>query len=183
MGERIIIDPITRISGFLEIRAEVEQNVIVDGIKYEKIGEHEYFSQELFEEQELIGYLKKSAVEVSGEKSIYNYIQYDSDVEKTFAEDLDQDEDVKLYVKLPSSFVIETPLGNYNPDWAILLDKDGIEKLYFVIETKGTTELDGLRLKESAKIKCGEKHFAALESEVAYRVSDSYEEFKDKVKF
>lgn len=158
-----------------------KQKMIVDGIKYEKIGEHEYFSQSLFEEQELIGYLKQNAVEVSGNKSIYNYIQYDSTVEKTFAEDLNQDEDVKLYVKLPASFVIETPLGNYNPDWAILLDKDGVEKLYFVIETKGTIELDGLRVKESAKIKCGEKHFEALQSKVAYRVSDSYEEFKEKV--
>lgn len=160
-----------------------KQNMIIDGISYEKIGEHEYFSQTLFEEQELIGYLKKNAVEVSGEKSIYNYIQYDSLVEKTFAEDLDKDEDVKLYVKLPSSFVIETPLGNYNPDWAILLDKDSVEKLYFVIETKGTTELDDLRLKESAKIKCGEKHFEALQTDVAYRVSDRYEEFKGNVKY
>ncbi|WP_318617089.1 type III restriction-modification system endonuclease [Sporosarcina sp. YIM B06819] len=160
-----------------------KQNMIVDGIKYEKIGEHEYFSQTLFEEQELIGYLKNNALEVSGDKSLYNYIQYDSIVEKSFAEDLDKDEDVKLYVKLPSSFIIETPLGNYNPDWAILLDKDGVEKLYFVIETKGTIELDGLRLRESAKIKCGEKHFEALQSEVAYRVSDSYEEFKEKVKY
>ena len=62
-----------------------KQNMIVDGIKYEKIGDHEYFSQTLFEEQELIGYLKKSAVEVTGDKSIYNYIQYDSEVEKSFA--------------------------------------------------------------------------------------------------
>ena len=160
-----------------------KQNMIVDGIKYEKIGEHDYFSQSLFEEQELIGYLKQNAVAVTGNKSIYNYIQYDSNVEKSFAEDLDKDEDVKLYVKLPSSFIIETPLGNYNPDWAILLDKDGVEKLYFIIETKGTTDLDGLRLRESAKIKCGKKHFEALQSEVAYRVSDSYGEFKSKVSY
>lgn len=158
-----------------------KQSMIIDGIKYEKIGEHEYFSQILFEEQELIGYLKKSAVEVTGDKSIYNYIQYDSNVEKSFAEDLDKDEDVKLYVKLPASFAIETPLGNYNPDWAILLDKDSVEKLYFVIETKGTTDLMELRGRESAKIKCGKKHFEALQTDVAYKVSDSYEEFKENV--
>lgn len=172
---------------FMEVVVKIiqkeKQRMIIDGIKYEKIGEQEYFSQSLFEEQELIGYLKKNTLEVSGEKSVYNYIQYDSDVEKAFAEDLDKDKDVKLFVKLPSSFVIGTPLGNYNPDWAILLDKDGVEKLFFVIETKGTTDLDGLRNRESAKIKCGEKHFEALQTDVAYKVSDSYEAFKEKVNY
>ena len=130
---------------------------LIDGIKYHKIGEDHYFAQELFEQEELKGYLKNT---VKAEKSVYERVIYDSaGVEKDFAEDLENNEAVRVYAKLPAWFKIPTPLGSYNPDWAILVEDDGQEKLYFVVETKGSNWWDDLRHKEGAKIKCGEKHF------------------------
>ena len=80
-------------------------------------------------------------------------------VEKSFAEDLEKNEKVKVYAKLPVWFKVQTPLGSYNPDWAVVVENDGEEKLYFVVETKGSTWWDDLRHIEGAKIKCGERHF------------------------
>lgn len=158
-----------------------KRNLIMDGIKYERIGDHEYFEQSLFEDKELIGYMKANAVEVSSDKSVYNYVRYDSEIEMEFAERLNNDEDVKLFVKLPSSFKIDTPLGYYNPDWAVLIDKDDVEKLYFVVETKGTTDRDQLRFVEHEKIICGEKHFEALETKAEYRLASDFREFKEEI--
>ncbi|MBP2257490.1 type III restriction-modification system endonuclease [Virgibacillus alimentarius] len=158
-----------------------KRKLIIDGIKYERIGDHEYYEQSLFENEELVGYMKANAVQVDNAKSVYNYIKYDSETEKAFAEKLNNDEDVKLFIKLPGSFVIDTPLGNYNPDWAILIEKDGVEKLFFVIETKGSTDQEDLRLREDGKITCGRKHFAALENGVKYDVANSYEQLKENV--
>ena len=69
---------------------------------------------------------------------------------------------IKIYAKLPAWFKVPTPLGTYNPDWAVLVEKDGTERLYFVVETKSSLFSDDLRDRESAKIKCGEAHFDAL---------------------
>jgi len=99
------------------------RKMIEDGIKYERLGDTEYYSQELFENEELIGYLNSNMEE--SPKGIYEYVLYDSDVEKEFLDRLEADEDVKLNTKLPDWFKICTPIGNYNPDWAILIDKDG----------------------------------------------------------
>ena len=88
---------------------------------------------------------------------------YDSSgVERTFAEQLEKNEAVKVYAKLPGWFKVPTPLGTYNPDWAVLVEKDGAERLYFVVETKSSLFTDDLRDKESAKIECGKAHFKAL---------------------
>lgn len=164
----------------MEIINREKQKLIVDGIKYERIGDHAYYEQSLFEHKELIGYMKVNALQV--DKSIYNYVAYDSNVEREFAEKLNRDEDVKLFIKLPSAFTVDTPLGNYNPDWAVLIEKDGVEKLYFVVETKGSTyELD-LRLAEASKIKCGHKHFAALDTDVTYTLAKDYQELKARVR-
>lgn len=160
----------------------VKKNLIVDGIKYEKIGDEVYYTQELFNDKEIIGYMKANAVKVENDKSVYSHIIYDSDTEKDFAERLDKDPDVKLFVKLPNWFKIETPLGYYNPDWALVIEKDNEEKLYFVVETKGTTDKEGLREKEEGKITCGKKHFEALnlnvELPVRYEVQSDYKKFK-----
>ncbi|ASK64224.1 hypothetical protein CFK37_19770 [Virgibacillus phasianinus] len=129
-----------------------KRKLIIDGIKYEKIGDHEYYEQSLFKNGELVGYMKANAVKVDDAISVYNYIKYDSDTEKIFAEKLNNDEDVKLFVKLPGSFVIDTPLGSYNPDWVILVENDGVEKLFFVSETKGSTEQEDFRLREDGKL-------------------------------
>lgn len=151
------------------------RHMIVDGIKYTKIGDDEYYAQELFETEELSGYLYKNMLE--SRKSVYEYVVYDSANEENFAKSFEQNERVKMYAKLPSWFAIPTPLGSYNPDWAVLIEVDGKDKLYFVLETKGDITFDALRPKESAKIKCGKKHFEALGNEVAFEEIDSFEEF------
>lgn len=148
---------------------------IVDGIKYEKIGDEEYAVQEVFKDEELYGYLTEDIV--PSERSIYNYIKYDSNVEKSFAEKLEENESVKIYAKLPSNFKIDTPIGKYNPDWAILIEKDGEEKLYFVVETKGTDQIALLKDAEKAKIRCAKEHFKALDTDVSAVQASSFEGF------
>jgi len=132
---------------------------IVDGIKYQKLGDEYYYSQELFESQELMGYLRNM---LNVEKSVYEHVVYDSDTERSFATQLENNTDIKVYAKLPGWFKIPTPLGTYNPDWAVLVEKEGEERLYFVVETKSGLLLDDLREKESAKIHCGQEHFQSI---------------------
>ena len=132
------------------------RKLILDGIKYDKIAGQEY-EMRLFEEKEIIGYLN-NLVEVK--KSVYNAVDYDSEVEKKFAKSLDIREDIKLFVKLPSWFKIDTPIGTYNPDWAIV--KHGDDTLYLVRETKGIKDFEKLRNDEANKIRCAQKHFEEL---------------------
>ena len=148
--------------------------MIVDGIKYTKIGDEEYYAQELFEKEELTGYLSKNMME--SKKSVYEYVVYDSANEESFAASFEDNQSVKLYAKLPNWFTIATPLGTYNPDWVVLIDVDGEEKLYFVLETKGNIMFDALRPTEAAKIKCGQKHFEAL-GNVLFKETDNFEDF------
>lgn len=121
--------------------------------------------------------LDKNAVAVN--RSIYDHIIYDSStIEKPFAKALDDDPDVKMFFKIPDRFKIETPIGTYNPDWAVYLERDGEKKLFFILETKGTTELFGLRTPEQLKIHCGTEHFKALENGVEMRIAKDWKEFK-----
>jgi len=133
--------------------------LLVDGIKYERLpgdlADAEWEMQ-LFKNEELINYL--TALEVS--KSVYEYVVYESEVEREFARQLDERDDIKLFVKLPAWFEIDTPVGKYNPDWAIL-KHDG-QALYLVRETKGTRDFLKLRSSEADKLRCGKKHFEAL---------------------
>ena len=132
---------------------------LVDGIKYQRIGEEAYYAQQLFETEELRGYFNNM---VAANKSVHEQVIYQSDTERTFADDLEKNEAIKVYAKLPGWFKVATPLGPYNPDWAVLVEKDGTERLYFVVETKSSLFTDDLRDKESAKIECGKAHFKAL---------------------
>jgi type III restriction enzyme len=133
---------------------------LVDGIKYQRVGDGEYYAQELFEQEELTGYFKNM---LATTKSVHEYVVYDSGgVERSFAEQLERNEAVKVYAKLPGWFTVPTPLGGYNPDWAVLIEKDGAERLYFVVETKGSLFAEDLRDREGGKLKCGEAHFKAL---------------------
>lgn len=141
---------------------------MVDGIKYEKLPSNEAYDQQLFLHEELVSY-KDKTVEVKGGRSPFEHIIVDSDVERTFVKECEQDENVKSYLKLPSWFKVKTPLGPYNPDWAILLEKFGEERLYFIVETKGSTASEDIRPTELAKIKCGRKHFAALDTGVVFK--------------
>lgn len=127
--------------------------LMVSGIKYEKIEGQEY-EMLLFEEKEIIGYLT-NMIEV--DNSIYDVVVWESNIERDFAEAMNQREDIKLFIKLPPWFKVETPLGTYNPDWAIVKEDD--EKVYLVRETKGTKEELKLRPTELAKIQCGKAHF------------------------
>jgi type III restriction enzyme len=131
--------------------------LMIDGIKYERLGDEEW-SMRLFEEKEIVSYLH-NRLEV--QKSVYDAVVYDSEIEREFARQLDQREDIKLFVKLPGWFEIDTPIGKYNPDWAILRHDDTV--LYLVRETKGTKNIEKLRGTEAEKIRCGRKHFKSLE--------------------
>lgn len=148
---------------FIELAAEIinrtKRLALVDGIKYQRIGDDAYYAQQLFESQELSGYLKSM---IDANKSVHEQVIYQSDTERTFAEDLEKNEAIKVYAKLPGWFKIPTPLGTYNPDWAVLVDKPEGERLYLVVETKSGLFTDDLRDKESAKINCGKAHFQAL---------------------
>jgi type III restriction enzyme len=151
---------------------------IVDGIKYRKLGDQYYYAQELFEENELYGYLSKNMLE--SKKSVYDHVIYDSDVEERFAKSFELSDDVKVYAKLPGWFKIDTPLGTYNPDWAVLVEANGQDRLYFVVETKGNLFSDALRATEQAKIDCGREHFKALGEDVGFKVAKDYDTFMEQ---
>lgn len=150
---------------FIELAAEAvnrcKRLAVVDGIKYQKLGSEHFYAQELFEQEELTGYLKNL---LDAEKSVYEQVVYDSTPEADFADQLEKNSAVKVYTKLPGWFSVPTPLGGYNPDWAVLIEKDGAERLYLVVETKSGLFADGLRDKEKAKIACGKAHFQAIET-------------------
>ena len=133
---------------------------IVDGIKYYPL-KGEVYAQSLFMDKELTGYAR-NLFETSA-KSVYEYVPKDSEVESRFAQELEEQDEVKLYVKLPGWFKIPTPLGTYNPDWALVIEDNGEEHIYFVVETK--SKHIGLGHEEDAKIACGTAHFSALKAE------------------
>jgi type III restriction enzyme len=148
---------------FIELAGEAikraKRLAIVDGIKYQRIGDEQYYAQELFETTELTGYMKSM---LDAKKSVHERVVYGSGVEADFADQMEKNPAVKVYAKLPAWFRVPTPLGFYNPDWAVLIEKDGEERLYFVVETKSSLFDDDIRDRESSKIKCGEAHFAEL---------------------
>lgn len=149
---------------FIEQAAEIinrcKRLALVEGIVYRKLGDRDVYAQALFEKETLTSYLKNMLEETR--KSIYEYVVYDSQQEREFATALENNAAVKLYVKLPGWFKVPTPLGSYNPDWAVLLEEDDTQRLYFVVETKSSLFTDDLRDKEQAKIVCGKAHFQAL---------------------
>jgi type III restriction enzyme len=153
------------------------QQFIVDGIKYEKIGDDFFYAQSMFDDEELFGYLNKNMLEAK--KSVYEHVVFDSDVEAQFAQAFEKNTAIKLYAKLPGWFKVDTPLGSYNPDWAVLVEAEGKDKLYFVVETKSTLFTDALRPTEEAKIKCGRKHFEAMENDIEFALANSFETFQD----
>ena len=169
---------------FLEQTVELIRNhrhaLAIDGIRYVKLDGQEYYVQEIFDTAELIANLDRNAVKV--EHSVYDYVIYDSPtVEKPMAEALDNDPDVKMYFKIPSRFKIETPIGTYNPDWAVYLTKNGEEKLYFVLETKGTTNFIHLQPSEQMKIHCGKEHFKTLDSGIEMQTVTDWSQFRTRI--
>lgn len=164
----------------LEIVRRNRHALAIDGIKYVKLAGQEYYAQEIFDSSELVANLDKNAVAVK--RSVYDYIIYDSStIEKPFAKALDDDPDVKMFFKIPDRFKIDTPIGTYNPDWAVYLDRDGEQKLYFILETKGTDNLFDLRNPERLKIHCGIEHFKALQNDVEMKVATKWKEVLEQV--
>lgn len=167
---------------FIQVATEVigrkKKAALVDGIRYQRLGDDHFYAQELFQTNELTGYLKNLLT--NAKKSVYEHVVCDMNTERSFAEQLELNEAVTLYVKLPGWFEVPTPLGGYNPDWAVLITKDGTEKLYFVVETKSTLFTDDLRDKESGKIACAKVHFEAIkhgDDPAHYVVERNVEEF------
>ena len=165
---------------FIETAAEAinrrKRLALVEGIKYRRAGNEVYYAQELFVKEELTGYLNKM---IASQKSVYDHVIWESDNEAKFTEQLETSAAVKVYAKLPKWFQVPTPLGTYNPDWAVLIEDSNDERLYFVAETKGTSFLDDLRNTERAKVYCGREHFAALEvgeTPAQYRVVHALDE-------
>ena len=155
----LFVDPQRFMDAVAGILKHELHRLLVDGIKYERIdgeGPNAEWEMLLFKNEELINYL--TALQVN--HSVYEYVVYDSEVEREFAKKLDQRQDIKLFVKLPGWFEIDTPVGKYNPDWAIL-KHDG-QALYLVRETKGTKDFLKLRTTEADKVRCGQKHFETL---------------------
>ncbi|BDB15020.1 restriction endonuclease [Acidithiobacillus ferrooxidans] len=148
--------------------------LIVDGIEYERImvgPDAEWEMHRLEESEKLVDYLTSLKVK-NEDKTPYPYIEYDSQVELEFARKMDSREDIVVFVKLPKWFKVDTPVGTYNPDWAIVKrDGEGEKKLYLVRETKGTKDMNKVRPDERDKIRCGVKHFEALGVDYAYAVS------------
>ena len=167
------------IDGVKNLIKQEMNHFIVDGIKYEKIGDAYFYEQELFDDNELIGYIGENMLAV--EKSVYDHVVWDSCREEKMAAAFESNREVKVYAKLPSWFKIDTPLGSYNPDWAVLWKLEGQEeRLYFVVETKGSIFKDARRGSENKKTDCGEAHFTALGTVSDYMIADSYETFKTK---
>lgn len=160
---------------------EQKATLIVQHIAYSKIdGEEGVYSTDIFTEPTLKGKLGINTMVAT--KSIYDHLLYDSNGERDFATQLEESQDVVVYVKLPKGFYISTPVGKYNPDWAIAFNKEHIKHIYFIAETKGSMETLELREIESAKIKCARKHFAAISNEeVQYDVVSNYGELMNKV--
>ena len=138
-------------------------DLILEGIQYEKVSSQEWEMSRIEPESEteLTRYLNNLYEVQNKDKSLFDFIEFDSEVEKQFAKDLDNNENVKLFVKLPRWFKIDTPIGPYNPDWAFVTERE--ERLYFVRETKSTLDSKERRTKENQKIICGKRHFEALE--------------------
>ena len=151
--------------------------IVLDGIKYHKLDER--YSDDIFTNPNVYVEIGKEEIELK--KHIYNVLITDSKVERRFAQKLESGE-VTVYAKLPNGFKIPTPIGNYNPDWAIVLDNTKFKYIYFVIETKSTEEVDERRVQENAKIDFARKYFESLnDDEVKYDVVDNYETLMNKV--
>lgn len=167
---------------FIESVIDIIRNemrlLLVDGIKYKRI-DKDMWCQELFENKELQGYLSSNLLESN--KSPYDYVIYDSETERSMAQRFESSDNVKVFTKLPSWFKIDTPLGAYNPDWALVWDDGNEQKLYFVVETKGGLFEDAIKPTERAKITCGKKHFAALETGIKLELADTFDTLQGKI--
>ena len=151
---------------------------IVQHITYNVLNEH--YDTDIFTEPTIKGKLGTNVMKA--QRHLYDHIVYDSTNERDFASDLDTNTNIAVYVKLPDSFYIATPVGKYNPDWAIAFYEGAVKHIYFVAETKGSMSSMQLRLIEESKIHCAREHFKAISNgNVVYDVVDSYQTLLNKV--
>lgn len=151
---------------------------IIQHITYDVLDEH--YDTDVFTDPTIKGKLGVNAMKAN--KHLYDHIVYDSTNERDFATELDTNTDVAVYVKLPDGFFISTPIGHYNPDWAIAFYDGKVKHIYFVAETKGSMSSMQLRLIEESKIHCAKEHFKAISNgNVVYDIVDSYQSLLDKV--
>lgn len=151
---------------------------IIEHITYDVLDEH--YDMNVFTDPTIKGKLGVNAMKAK--KHLYDHIVFDSSNERDFATDLDTNTDVAVYVKLPDGFYISTPVGKYNPDWAIAFYEGSVKHIYFVAETKGSMDSMQLRLIEKSKIHCAREHFKAISGDnVVYDVVDSYQALLNKV--
>lgn len=151
---------------------------IIEHITYSVMDDH--YGTDVLTEPTIKGKLGTNAMKVK--KHLYDHIVYDSTNERDFATELDTNTDVAVYVKLPDGFYISTPVGHYNPDWAIAFYEGSVKHIYFVAETKGSMSSMQLRLIEKSKIRCAQEHFKAISSgNVVYAVVDSFKSLMEKV--
>lgn len=152
---------------------------IIEHITYDVMDDK--YGTEVFTDPTIKGRLDVNTMKVK--KHLYDHLVYDSSNEKVFASELDTDKNVAVYVKLPDGFYISTPVGHYNPDWAIAFYEGTVKHIYFVAETKGSMNSMQLRLIEESKIHCAKEHFKAISNgEVVYDVVDSYKSLLDIMK-
>lgn len=171
------INPEQYIKQVSQVINSVKQAKIKDGLEYYKLDDY-YVQEEIFDDNEIFGYKNKNIIDISDRKNVFDHVIFDSIIERQFAEDAERDEDVLLYAKLPSKFLIDTPFGKYNPDWVVVMRKDNEDKLYFVAETKGNVDKNSLRQSEKDKIDCGIKHFEVVDNEIKYDVVNSLQLLK-----
>lgn len=158
---------------------EQKATTIIESITYDVLNDK--FEADVFTKNTLSGKLGENAIPV--EKHVYDYVVTDSKIERAFAKELDVSNEVRVYAKLPRGFFIPTPMGNYNPDWAIVFKEGDVKHIYFIAETKGSMESMELREVEKAKIECARKHFAKLNTgQLKYDVVNSYEKLLEIVK-
>jgi type III restriction enzyme len=159
---------------------EQKASTIIEHITYSLTNE-KWTAEEIFVDASISGEYGKNVVDAR--KHIYDRLRFDSAVERDLAAEMDIQEKIEMYVKLPSGFFIHTPMGKYNPDWAIALKEGELKHIYFVAETKGTDSDLQLREVERAKIACARKHFERISSgEVKYDVVDSFETLLGKIR-
>ena len=156
-----------------------KSSAVIEHIAYHKMDQQ--YEADIFSEQELRGRIGIDALPST--KSLYDLVVVDSQgVEKRFAEELEQQEMVEVYTKLPRGFYISTPMGRYNPDWAIAFREGSVKHIYFVAETKGSEDVTQLREVEQKKIECARRHFASIsDSTVKFDVVSSYSTLYNKV--
>jgi type III restriction enzyme len=161
-----------------DIINEQKATVIIEHITYNKLDEA--YSMDIFTAPSIKARLGINAIRTK--RHLYDHIIYDSKVERDFAEELDKWEAVAVYVKLPSGFFINTPVGKYNPDWAIAFHDGKVKHIYFVAETKGDLSSMMLRKVEELKIHCAREHFKQISSDtVRYEVVNNFDTLLNEV--